>query len=339
MAKVKVREDVPKEPAMVIQDQLILTPGVWNGVPLSDVEIRKGLLNTNWGDTRNSSLYYGHDPKKTENWVGRYVNRRYLTLSDGVDAEGIYADLEIWDVGLASKLAGGKAKFAVSQGMDYIWTRTGPTDIRYNHVGIVYDPGCKNDRVFLNLEDVELQEGKEYHTEIRNQLNLEGEVTTESARGSEIEKYTQQKEKLDLENIQISEKEDDKMNDEKVTNSVTQVPQDKINPEELKNLVNEVLENKAKEVEAEKAKAIEIENKIKSEAEKLAEEKIKSQPTIDTSNYVSKEEFNKILDELKSIKESKIMAPQTVAKPINDGSGSNLSQKELADKLIQGLSR
>lgn len=335
--KIKVRSDVPKEPALVIENQLLLKPGVWKGVPLTAEEIRKGVENnTNWSDKRNYSVYYGHDPKKTENWVGVYENRRYLTLKDGVDTEGFYGDLKIYDSNLASKLAYGGAKMAVSQGMDYVWGRTGPYDLKFNHLGIVHDPGCKDDRLFLNLDsEGENEEGKKYTAEFRAQINLDSDS-----------------------NENTVEKGEKKMTDDNVTSNVT------LDSEEVKKIVEQTLSEReekakaeaekkaaeeAKKAEEEKKAAEEAdkkaaeEAKAKEEAAKVAEEAAKKVVDSGSKDSISKEDLdalNKKIDEVfNQIKEKATPSePQTSAQPKPSYNG-NESQAEIAKKLVKGLSR
>lgn len=337
MRKIKVRSDVPKEPAMIIENQLILTEGVWNGVPLSPEEIEKGLTKTDWKDKRNSSIYYGHDPKKTENWVGKYVNRRYLKKENGVEDDGIYADIHIYDTDLASKLAYGEAKFAVSQGMTYAWGRQGPYDLQYNHLGIVDDPGIQgNDRIFLNLEKEDKIEGERYETEIKSTLNLENDYTNTKG-----DKKMTEGDKVNK-GIQLTE------------DQVTEIVKKALEDEKTKTLESEkkAADDKAKiDAEVESKVKIETEKKAKEEAAKSEEEVKKSEEVEEQESKESNEELNKInskVDELvELVKENKpdtSANPQTVAKPkgvpvVNYGDDSKKSQSEIAQKLVDGLTK
>lgn len=324
--KIKVRSDVPKEPALIIENQLLLKPGVWKNIPLTAEEIKKGLLyNTDWEDKRNSSIYYGHDPKKTENWVGLYDNRRYLTLQDGVDVEGFYGDLKIYDTNLASKLAYGGAKMAVSQGMDYAWGNNGPTDLKFNHLGIVHDPGCRDERLFLNLDnEEEFVEGKRYTGEARHELNLDSDLKEEN---------------------QTDIKEEKNMTDKEITSSAD------IDENVLKEVVDKILSQKeeAEKVLAEKRasdeeKRIAEEKRIKDEAIQAAQEATKKiveeiKPVSNTEEIKSLqqklEEISQAIIELK-----KPAVPVTTAQPssnVNNIHGRN--QSEIAEQIIKSLSK
>lgn len=153
-----VRADVPKEPALVIKNQLLLSPGKWKGQNITKESILNGLKNTNWSDGKSNSIIYGHrtnssstyfgDPSP-DMWVGYHSEPKYLTLSDGVLIEGMYADYFLYDTELASKLAYGGVRAGVSEGMEYDY-RTGNISSFINS-SIVNDPACKN--AFLNLSE------------------------------------------------------------------------------------------------------------------------------------------------------------------------------------------
>ncbi|MFW6002336.1 MAG: hypothetical protein ACOCQD_03265, partial [archaeon] len=55
-----VRPDVPKEPALIIKNQLLLSPGKWKGQNISKESIINGMKNTNWNDGKSNSVIYGH---------------------------------------------------------------------------------------------------------------------------------------------------------------------------------------------------------------------------------------------------------------------------------------
>jgi hypothetical protein len=161
-----VRPDVPKEPALIIKNQLLLSPGKWKGQTISRESIVKGMENTDWKDGKSNSVIYGHrtntsntylgDPSP-DMWVGYHSEPKYLTLSDGVEVEGMYADYHIYDTELASKLAYGGVRAGVSEGMEYDYY-TG-TIHRFINSSIVNDPACKN--AFLNLSENDEPNGME----------------------------------------------------------------------------------------------------------------------------------------------------------------------------------
>ena len=70
MKKFIVRGDIPREPAMIIKDQLIVSPGEYYGVALSGEEIKQHIRLTDWTDKYNSALIYGHKTNTTDKWLG-----------------------------------------------------------------------------------------------------------------------------------------------------------------------------------------------------------------------------------------------------------------------------
>jgi len=153
-----VRGDIPKEPALTIKNQLLLSPGEWKGQKLSREAILEGIKNTNWNSQEARSIIYGHrtndestyygDPSPDE-WVGYHSEPKYLTLSDGVNYEGMYADLYIYDSDLASKLAYGNAKAGISEGMEYDYY-SGRIN-KFINSSVVNNPACK--LAYLNLSE------------------------------------------------------------------------------------------------------------------------------------------------------------------------------------------
>lgn len=153
-----VRGDIPKEPALTIKNQLLLSPGEWKGQKITREAILEGIRNTNWDSQEARSLIYGHrtndestyygDPSPDE-WVGYHSEPRYLTSSDGVDYEGMYADLYIYDNELASKLAYGNAKAGISEGMEYDYY-SGKIN-KFINSSVVNNPACK--LAYLNLSE------------------------------------------------------------------------------------------------------------------------------------------------------------------------------------------
>ncbi|MFW6173784.1 MAG: hypothetical protein ACOC5T_08570, partial [Elusimicrobiota bacterium] len=153
-----VRGDIPKEPALTIKNQLLLSPGEWKGQRITREAIKNGIENTDWNSQDARTIIYGHrtndestyfgDPSPDE-WVGYHSEPKYLTLSDGVDYEGMYADLYIFDNELASKIAYGKAKAGISEGMEFDYNSGNIKN--FINSSVVNNPACK--LAYLNLSE------------------------------------------------------------------------------------------------------------------------------------------------------------------------------------------
>ena len=153
MKKYIVRGDIPKEPAMIIEGQLIISPGTYYGISLSSDKIKEHIRLTDWTDKFSTSLVYGHRTNTNDKWMGNpspddcaghYSAPTYMSLSDGVSVEGAYSNLFIYDENLAKKLAYGKLKCGVSATFDL-------QNGGIKNVSIVDNPMCK--QAYLNLSD------------------------------------------------------------------------------------------------------------------------------------------------------------------------------------------
>lgn len=151
--KFLVRGDIPKEPAMTIEGQLIVSPGEYYGIPLTKEKIQEHMKITDWTDRFNTSLVYGHKTNTTtkwlgnsspDDWAGYFSPPQYLSLSDGVSVEGAYSNIYIYDEDLARKLAYGRLKCGVSLTFDL-------ENGGIKNLSVVDNPKCK--QAFLNLSD------------------------------------------------------------------------------------------------------------------------------------------------------------------------------------------
>ena len=144
-----VRGDIPKEPALIIKNQPIVTPGEYYGINLSEHDIREHIRLTNWSDPYNSALIFGHKTNTNdewlgnpspEDWVGNYTVPEFKSI--GVPKPGAYSDINIYDSDLAAKLAYGNVKCGVSVALDL-------QHKGFKNLSIIDNPACK--LAFLNL--------------------------------------------------------------------------------------------------------------------------------------------------------------------------------------------
>lgn len=320
-----VRPDVPKDPALIIKNQLLLSPGKWKGQSITRDAILNGLKNTDWKDGKSNTIIYGHrtntnttyfgDPSP-DMWVGYHTEPKYLTLSDGVQVEGMYADYYIYDAELASKLAYGGVRAGVSEGMEYDYY-SGNIN-KFINSSIVNDPACKN--AFLNLSEdsqddlgMELSEPRflnlaEDKTEDKSEEkeNKEDTNSNRTERGSEgsnmenkdmeeklkafDEKFSKVESALEDISKKLSEKEkepevkpkeEDKSEDKKSDEPKEDEPKQKESPkqEESKKEDPVVIEkNEQKNDNSEVVKAInEMGDKMVSEVKKVSEPRTSAQ--------------------------------------------------------------
>ncbi len=141
-----VQKGTPKAP-LTLENYLILSPGMWNGVNYTAEEIEKAFSNTDWSEKSITHLYLDHKDTKDQgvgNWAGFIKNPRM----DGGDLRG---DLEIWHPLLATFLDKAKAKFGISATLSGFENELANQmeDFRYESFSVVIDPAC--DLTFINL--------------------------------------------------------------------------------------------------------------------------------------------------------------------------------------------
>ncbi len=195
--KYKVGKHISQDPDLILEEQLLLSPGMWGGVNFTKEEIIKGLHRTDWENKENNSIIRYH-PKKGElptadAWIGELKNVRYLTLEEGVSKEGMYADAYLYDPILAKKIAYGKARLAFSIDSPYKLSRTGATDLYFSKTAMVYRPGCKD--AYIQLSEQEDNLSMRFISD-ELEVKLEGEITSEESKGNEGIEYSNEKTKI-----------------------------------------------------------------------------------------------------------------------------------------------
>jgi len=199
--KIKVSKDVLKEPALIIYDQIMLTPGVWNGVKFTSDQIKLGISNTDWTNPENYALIDYHPKDKVipsaTSWQGYFDSISYKTLEDGVQKEGMYGDLYIYDPVLASKLLSRKSPLAVSIDASYARSNYGATSLKFTNTALVYRPGCKD--AYIQLEDHGEDSSIRIVCEEDVQVVEENFIDDQSSKGTEGEVLSNQRIKMEYE--------------------------------------------------------------------------------------------------------------------------------------------
>ena len=274
MAKeVYINPKISTEPDLILKEQTMLTPGIWNGIKFDKEEIIKGIQNTDWENPENSSLINYHPGKgeipKSYSWLGHIENVRYLTLEDGVDLEGMYGDVYFYDLDIARKIASKKAHLALSIDASYTPTPYGATNLEFTHTALVYRPGCKD--AYIQLED-NGEKAKARFTTDELQIQLKDEIIDETSKGNSNEIYSNQKISTQQEKINIGEKGGNieiKMEDINLSNRI----------EALEARLSLLEGNKTTEKVAEETKEVQEEA-----TEKVAEETKEVQEKTETSD-------------------------------------------------------
>jgi rubrerythrin/protein-tyrosine-phosphatase len=134
---------------ITIKNVLLLSPGKWNDVDYTELEIQKAYENTDWNDRKFTSLYLDHQDTKERgvgNWVGYIKNKMLRAFS-------LYGDLEIWNPMIGAYLSQAKAKFGVSATLAGRENKQlgRMEDFHFESFSIVTDPACKP--AMINLSD------------------------------------------------------------------------------------------------------------------------------------------------------------------------------------------
>lgn len=134
---------------ITIRNVLLLSPGKWNDVDYTELEIQKAYANTDWDNRKFTSLYLDHQDTKERgvgNWVG-YIKNKSLQGSS------LYGDLEIWNPMIGAYLSQAKAKFGVSATLAGRENKQlgRMEDFHFESFSIVTDPACKP--AMINLSD------------------------------------------------------------------------------------------------------------------------------------------------------------------------------------------
>ena len=153
---------------LTLENYLILSPGMWNGVNYTAEEIEKAFSNTDWNEKSITHLYLDHKDTKDQgvgNWAGFIKNPRM----DGSDLRG---DLEIWHPLLATFLDKAKAKFGISATLSGFENElvNQMEDFHYESFSVVVDPAC--DLTFINLSKIKENNKKTVVVTLSEELAL-----------------------------------------------------------------------------------------------------------------------------------------------------------------------
>lgn len=156
----------------VIENKILMSPGVWNRTYYPPEEVEKAFATTDWNDKHNRNLFWDHSDSNSRDWIGEVRNQRILGNS-------IVGDLYVVDKPAAMKLAYG-AKFGISPKVfgdedDKKILR----DFTFKNFSVVIDPAVKT--AFINnsqatTEDVKTEKQRSIWFELSNEIADEGDV-------------------------------------------------------------------------------------------------------------------------------------------------------------------
>ena len=319
--KFKVRDDIKKEPAMIIEGQLIISPGEYYGIQLSEEKIKEHIRLTDWTDKYNTSLIYGHKTNTRDKWIGNpspdqwagyFSPPTFMNLSDGVNVAGAYSNIYIYDEDLARKLAYGKLKCGVSATFDL-------ANYGIKNLSVVDNPMCK--QAYLNLSD---DEGKIDLKMVEilspTYLNLSDSPTNERRQDSTKNTMSEDKKPTEKE-IELQKQVDElnkKLKDATVVKTVPEEPK----VEETPKVEEPKVETPIEEPKVEDAPKVE---EPKPEMVTIEAPKVEDNTVVEAISKMG----DKVSEEIK-----KIANPQSVAPTSNaiDTSRDDETTQKLVDK-------
>ncbi len=168
----------------ILEDKELFSPGVWNNVYFSPVEIDKACKATDFSDKDKRSLFLDHHDKQTSDWVGFVENIRSV--------EGVMrGDLHIIDKDIAIKLAYG-AKFGISPKVGGLEEEGTMKEFTVDNWSIVVTPACKT--TYLNNKEVKMDEQVKKDLEAQEVAEEEEQPKVEEEPKKEEEKQPEPKE-------------------------------------------------------------------------------------------------------------------------------------------------
>ena len=330
----------------VFKNQLLLSPGNWNGLDVRSNSIEMSLQNTKW-NSKNSSLIYSH-AKEAEKWVGNVLNPKLVSGS-------LYGDLEIWDRDLGVKLKYGKAPLGISARFGYMEQEPNtPVDMFYENFSVVYDPACKP--AMINFNKKESPDGI-LHTEVIcndaiQTVELENEVTTKTSEGKEIDAHKNQEiKKEELSNLISNErrlsskntmgKEEEKVDKADESKEETEEKSEVESKEEPKNAELSALKEKVESISArvaeleeedkEDSKEETEDDKSEEESKEETKEKVEEKEEIESKEESKDEKVSELTEAATALKEA---SPKTTAE---FGLDNINSYESTTDRLVKEL--
>jgi len=295
------------EKALILKNQLLLSPGVWNGDEYTSDIIRTVFENTDWNELRHSHLYLDHKDTQDKSGVGAWAGfvRNLKVNSNGE----LRADLEIWHP-MAATWAKAHPSFGISA---TIQPDLEGNPKNFESFSIVHDPACKP--AIINLSENKLLIRI---TKLEKELN---DLQNEFKKLNSLNSPSENENKLNMEKKMPEEekKEAEVQKQEPEVKEEVKEEKSEESSKELSEKVNTLSEKLDKLVSV-------VEKKILSEEEEEEEEEEESEEPEEAPKEESNSEIENLKKELSSIKKELDNKPdfKTVA--------SNVSGKELSNE-------
>ena len=280
----QISKELSLDEPKLIENQLILSPGIWNGIEYTLDEIQRAFELTDWENKSSSQLYLDHKDTKdlgVSHWAGFVKNLKMTPI-------GLFGDLELWHRDAAAwSLA--KPKFGISATLAGFEN----TDLNrmqnfhFESFSMVTDPACKP--AIINLSN-------DYNMKIFNAVK---------ELGDKIKELSDLSNNSPSENDIIKFKEANNMNkeEEKKEEKSEEAVKENLSRNDLKELSDKIdklasiLERKFLSEEEEKK-----EEKSEESKKVVVEEKAEEKP-VEESKELSevKQELNKLREDFEKV--------------------------------------
>lgn len=152
-----------------ITDVTMMSPGVWNDYKYTGQAIKNAYNRTDWSDSEVVSLFWDHEDRASEKWIGKIKNIR-------IESNRIVGDLEIVDKEAAIKLAYG-AKFGISPKVTGDVHGQNMKSFVFDNFSVVLNPAVKT--AYINNMEVKTVSEQDNSEELEEEKQEEEDVEEE----------------------------------------------------------------------------------------------------------------------------------------------------------------
>jgi flagellar biosynthesis GTPase FlhF len=252
---------------LVVKDVTLMSEGIWNNYFYELSEIKKSFKNTDWGFARNRRLFYDHNDRDANDFIGSIENVR-------LKEDKLVGDLYIIDENAARKVLWSKS----NGGLIGVSAKVRGDDVSgkvknfiFENFSVVADPAVKT--AYINSQ----QKGDEMSDVNKEELKKTIEEIMESKKKEEQEKE--------------QNKEQDKLDIDSLTKNIIE----RVNENMKTELERMEKERQEKEEQAKKEAEAQKQEQEKQEQEKQEQEK-QEQEKQETETKEEDKDENKISD-------------------------------------------
>ena len=155
----------------ILKDKVLMAPGIWNDTYYDSEAIINGFKNTDWKDKDIRALFYDHEDRKAQDWIGYVENPRLIN-------DKVLGDLHIYNKEAAIQLGIAKMKCGISPKVKGNEDKDKKmSEMSFLNFSIVTNPACKTAYINLSQKDIIVTNStdKKVDSNINNQT-IEKEV-------------------------------------------------------------------------------------------------------------------------------------------------------------------